>query len=143
MDIQGIAHKLRRAAADFGMPFEGAATIYNSRHAQELSLWAETKKRGNELHSAIFKAYFVYGQNISSIPMLSELASSVGLSGDEASEILKTGAFKAAVDEDWDLAGEMRVTAVPTVIMNQDRLVGAYPYSAFERLMESNGIKKK
>jgi predicted DsbA family dithiol-disulfide isomerase len=143
VDIQGIAHQLTRAAADFGLPFKGAETIYNSRLAQELGLWAGSKNGGDKLHSEIFRAYFVEGKNIGSIPVLAELASSVGLSRDEASEILATRAFKAAVDEDWNLAREMRIAAVPTLVMNQGSLVGAQPYEALERLMESNGVKKK
>jgi len=125
------------------MPFKGTSVIYNSRRAQELSLWAETKNKGDELHSAIFKAYFVDGKNIAKIPVLAELASSIGLSGDEASEIFATGAFEAAVEEDYAYASEMQITAVPTLIMNRDRLVGAYPYEAFEKFMESNSVRKK
>jgi predicted DsbA family dithiol-disulfide isomerase len=125
------------------LPFKGAETIYNSRMAQELSLWAESKNRGDELHSTIFRAYFVDGKNIASIPVLVELASSIGLPGDEASQILSTRAFKEAVDTDWDLSKQMQITAVPTLIMNQDRLVGAQPYEAFKKLMELNGVRKK
>jgi len=134
---------MQKAAAVFGVPFKGTGIIYNSRLAQELTLWAESKDKGDEVHSAIFKAYFVDGKNISSIHVLQELASSIGLSGNEASEVLQTGAFKAAVDADWDLSREMRIRAVPTIIMNQERLVGAQPSEALETLMKSNGVKKR
>jgi predicted DsbA family dithiol-disulfide isomerase len=141
--MQRMADRMQKAAANFGVPFKGTGMIYNSRLAQELTLWAESKDRGDEVHSAIFKAYFVDGKNIASIPVLQELASSIGLSSDEALEVLQTGAFKAAVDADWELSREMRIRAVPTIIMNQERLVGAQPYEAFEALMESNGVKKR
>jgi predicted DsbA family dithiol-disulfide isomerase len=142
-EMQGIAERMQKAAAIFGVPFKGTGTIYNSRRAQEITLWAESKGKGEELHSAIFRAYFVDGKNISSVPALQELASFVGLSSDEAAEILRTGAFKAAVDADWDLAREMRISAVPTFILNQDRLVGAQPYEDLEMLMRSHGVTKK
>jgi predicted DsbA family dithiol-disulfide isomerase len=138
-----MAEKLRRVAADSGLPFNGTDRLYNTRLAQELGLWAESKKRGDDVHKAIFKAYFVDGRNISSIPVLASLASSVGLSGDEASEVLQTRSFKSAVDADWELSAELRIRAVPTLILNQERLVGAHPYEDFIRLMESNGVKKK
>jgi predicted DsbA family dithiol-disulfide isomerase len=141
--MQSMADRMQKAAAVFGVPFKGTGIIYNSRLAQELTLWAESKDKGDEVHSAIFKAYFVDGKNISSIPVLQELASSAGLSSGEASEVLQTGAFKAAVDADWDLSREMRIRAVPTIIMNQERLVGAQPYEALETLMKSNGVKKR
>jgi predicted DsbA family dithiol-disulfide isomerase len=141
--MQAIADKMQKAAAIFGVPFKGTDTMYNSRLAQELTLWAESKNKGDELHSAIFKAYFVDGKNISSIPVLLELASSVGLSADEASDVLAIQSFKKAVDADWDLSSEMRIRAVPTFVMNQERLVGAQPYEALEQLMKSHGVKKR
>jgi len=42
--------------------------IYNSRLAQELALWSESKNRGDEFHAAVFKAYFVDSKNIAEIP---------------------------------------------------------------------------
>jgi predicted DsbA family dithiol-disulfide isomerase len=117
--------------------------IYNSRLAQELGLWAESKNGGDEFHLAVFKAYFVDGRNIARIPVLVELATSAGLPGDEAEEVLATRSFSAAVDSDWGLSRRKEITAVPTSVMNQDRLVGAQPYQAFEMLLKENGVKKK
>jgi predicted DsbA family dithiol-disulfide isomerase len=53
-----------------------------------------------------------------------------------------TGAFKASVDADWALSQEKSITAVPTLVLNQDRVVGAQPYEALEGLMEANGVEK-
>jgi predicted DsbA family dithiol-disulfide isomerase len=117
--------------------------IYNSRLAQELGLWAESQDAGDAFHSAVFKAYFVEGTNIAKVPALVELASSVGLPGDEAESILATRAFKAAVDADWELSREKAIRAVPTLVMNQERLVGAQPYKAMEMLLERNGVRKR
>ncbi len=134
---------MKKTAADVGLPFNGTHRLYNTRLAQELSLWADSKNRGDTIHSTVFRAYFVDGRNISSIPVLAELASSVGLSGEEATEVLQTRSFRSAVDVDWELSAELRIRAVPTLVLNQDRLVGAYPYEDFVKLMESNGVKKK
>jgi predicted DsbA family dithiol-disulfide isomerase len=135
--------KLRETAANFGLPFGESTYIYNTRLAQELGLWAESKNEGDKFHLAAFKAYFVDGKNIAKIPVLLELASSIGLPADEAAEILTTRKFKTAVDEDWELSKERSITAVPTFVMNQDRLVGAQPYRSFEIMLEKNGFKKK
>ena len=104
---------------------------------------AESKNEGDNFHMAAFKAYFVDCKNLAKIPVLEELASSVGLPVDEASEILSKRAFKDAVDADWDLSKENSITAVPTFVMNKDRLVGAQPYSAFEAMLVKNGLKKR
>jgi predicted DsbA family dithiol-disulfide isomerase len=143
IDTQAIARRLSKAAEEAGLPFRGSSKIYNSRLAQELGLWGESKGRGTELHTALFRAYFVDGKNIAHIPVLAELAVSVNLPGDEASEVLTTRAFKEAVDADWVLSREKMITAVPTLVLNQDRLVGAHPYETMERLMEANGVIRR
>ncbi len=58
-------------------------------------------------------------------------------------EVLKIRAFRPAVDADWELSAELQISAVPTFILNQSRLVGAYTYEEFVRLMESNGVKRR
>jgi predicted DsbA family dithiol-disulfide isomerase len=135
--------KLKKTAEGFGLPFGENSTIYNSRLAQELGLWADSKNMGDALHLEIFKAYFVDGKNIAKISILADLALSVGLSGDEAREILETRAFKSAVDADWTLSQELQITAVPTLVMDQQRVIGAQPYEALEMLLRSNGIKRR
>ncbi len=125
------------------MPFRGSDRLYNSRLAQELGLWSESKSRGDEFHAAVFRAYFVDGKDISKVPVLVELASSIGLADDEAAEVLAARAFREAVDSDWAFSRNKSITAVPTFLLNQDRLVGAQPYEIFEELMEKNGIRKR
>ncbi len=134
---------LRQTAADLGLPFGERKKTYNSRLAQELGLWAESKNKGDVFHTAAFKAYFVDGKNIGKIPVLVDLAASVELPREEAAAVLATRAFKAAVDADWSLSQEKGITAVPTFVMNHDKLVGAQPYEMLERLMEANGVKRR
>jgi predicted DsbA family dithiol-disulfide isomerase len=143
MDIQGIQARLRKTAEELGLPFGKSDRLYNTRLAQELGLWAESEGKGEAFHTAVFKAYFVQGSNVSEIPLLVELAESVGLPADEAEKILVTGAFKAAVDRDWAVSRALQVTAVPTFILNGNRLIGAQSYEAFEGLMDSAGVKKR
>ena len=136
-------HRLRETAAGFGLSFGEAAFIYNTRLAQELGLWAESKNEGDRFHLAAFKAYFVDGKNLAKIPVLLDLASAAGFDANEAAEVLANRAFQAAVDADWELSREKSITAVPTFVMNQQRLVGAQPYPSLEALLEKNGLKKR
>jgi len=143
VDVEKMMHNLRKTAADLGLPLGERKKTYNSRLAQELGLWAESKNKGDAFHTAAFKAYFVDGKNIGKIPVLVDLAASVELPREEAAAVLATRAFKAAVDADWSLSQEKGITAVPTFVMNQDKLVGAQPYEMLERLMEANGVKRR
>ena len=91
---------------------------------------------------AAFKAYFVDGKNIAKIPVLLDLAASVGLPREEAEAVLSTRAFKDPVDEDWAISKARGITAVPTFVINQDKLVGAQPYETLEKFMAANGVRK-
>ena len=61
---------------------------YNSRLAQELAKWAESKGKGDEFHRAVFEAYFVETKNIGKIDELALLAQSLGLPEEEARQVL-------------------------------------------------------
>lgn len=134
---------LKQKATELGLPFGDRKKTYNSRLAQELGLWAESKDRGEEFHMAAFKAYFVDGKNLAQTDVLVNLASAVGLAGDEAGEVLLNRSFKAAVDADWVRSRELGITAVPTFMINQDRLVGAHPYAELKKMMIANEVEKR
>jgi predicted DsbA family dithiol-disulfide isomerase len=133
---------LENKAVELGLPFGKRTKTYNSRLAQELGSWAESKNRGDAFHMAAFKAYFVDGKNIAKIPVLLELAASVGLPREEAETVLSTRAFKDPVDEDWAISKARGITAVPTFAINQDTLVGAQPYETLKAFMAANGVRR-
>lgn len=143
VDIEAMMLRLRKTAADLRLPFGERKKTYNSRLAQELGLWAESKNKGDVFHKAAFNAYFVHGKNIAKIAVLVDLAASIGLPAEKAAAVLETRAFKAPVDADWNLSREKQITAVPTFVMNHDKLVGAQPYDVLIKFVVANGIKKK
>ena len=49
--------------------------------------WAESVDKGDEVHMAVFNAYFADGLNIGDVSVLVELAGSIGLDGRKAEEI--------------------------------------------------------
>jgi predicted DsbA family dithiol-disulfide isomerase len=119
-----------------GLPYNAARNMsYNSRLAQELAKWAETKGAADQIHDPIFRAYFVDLKNIGEPEILVHIAASVGLPPDEAMEVLVSRTFKEAVDEDWKRCAQLGVTAVPTFLAERYALVGAYPYPELEKLV--------
>lgn len=135
--------RLKKVADEEGLPLGDRDMTYNSRLAQELGKWAESQGRGELFHNAVFRAYFVEGKNIGKIQELLEVARSVGLSGEEAREVLETRGFRAAVDSDWSRSRGMGVTAVPTFLLDQRFVVGAQPYEVLEQLLNASGVKKR
>ena len=139
VDIEGMMVRLAAVADAEGLPFGERTVAYNSRKAQELSKWAESRGRAEPFHDAAFAAYFVRGENLADRSVLTELAESVGLDGREAINVLDGGRFADAVDADWAEARALGVTAVPTLIRNGNRLVGAQPYESMVRLVKAAG----
>jgi predicted DsbA family dithiol-disulfide isomerase len=120
-----------------GLPFNAERNMsYNSRLAQELSKWAEEKGKGDEIHDALFRAYFVDVKNIGKVEPLAEIAHALGLPADEATEVLVSRKYKDAVDDDWRRCAAYGVTAVPTFLAGRYIMVGAQPYEELQGLVE-------
>jgi predicted DsbA family dithiol-disulfide isomerase len=134
---------LKQVASKLGLPFGERKKTYNSRLAQELGKFAEQKGKGDEFHKTMFRAYFVDGQNIGKPSILIELAESIHLNGKDAHKIIQDRTYKNAVDLDWKRSYELGVTAVPTFLFNNQRLVGAQNFETLEKLLLSNNVKKR
>jgi predicted DsbA family dithiol-disulfide isomerase len=143
LDLDQIRARLKQAARDAGLPFGDRKMTYNSRLAQELGKWAESKGKGDEFHHRAFKAYFVDGINIGKVPELSSMAGEIGLPEDEAREVLQKSGFKAAVDSDWVRSHHKGIQAVPTFLLGERVLVGAQPYEKLAAFVEAAGVKKR
>jgi len=135
LNIDAMMKKLKSVADSLGLPLSNRKKTYNSRLAQELGKWAEEEGRGDAFHMAMFKAYFVDGINLAKIDLLVEIAETLDLDGAAAREALEKRAYKSAVDGDWKRAYNLGITAVPTFLVNGNRLVGAQTYEALERLV--------
>ena len=109
---------------------------YNSRLAQELAKWAETKGKAEELANALFRAYFIDVKNIGKADVLAKIAEDNGLPADEATDMLMSRSFKNAVDDDWRRCAAVGVNAVPTFLAGRYLMVGAQPYEEIERLVQ-------
>jgi len=134
-DIAAMQARLSRLAAAEGLPLAERTRTCNSRLAQELGKWAESRGSGDPFRRAVYRAYFVDGSNIALVDELLRIAGSVGLPPDEARAVLAEGSFAAAVDADWQRAGELRITAVPTHLCGGKRLAGFSSYADFLHLI--------
>jgi predicted DsbA family dithiol-disulfide isomerase len=133
--IKAMQARLQQAAVAEGLTLAERSRTYNSRRAQELGKWAETKGKGEIYHIAVYRAFFADGKNIALIDELVEIAAEIGLSADEAKEVLEAGSFSASVDADWERAALLEITAVPAHIYGSRRLSGFAPYEDFVKLI--------
>lgn len=126
-----------------GLPYGRRTHTYNSRLAQELGHWADTLDDGEKLHDALYRAYFVDSKNIGDVDVLLEVVGSVGLSVEDARDVLENRTFQQAVDADWQKSQQYGVTGVPTYVAGGYGVVGAQPYEALEQLMKQVGAEKR
>ena len=134
-EIRAMQDRLVQVAEREGLPLTKRSHTFNSRRAQELGKWAEVMGHGESFHKAVYHAYFTEGRNIGLVNELLLIAESAGLSVPEAQTVLSEKSFADAVDQDWQLAGEMRITAVPAYIYGGKRLSGFSSYESFVRLI--------
>ena len=130
-------------ADELGLLLGNRKKTFNSRLAQELAKWAESKGKGDPYHKAIFHAYFVDGINIGRIDELVDLAKSIGLPEREARSNLELRIFQEAVDSDWGRSRALGITAVPTFMVDHQRVVGFQPYELLEEFLDASGAEKQ
>ena len=143
VDTSQMALSWKQIADELGLPLEEPKITYNTRFAQEMAKWAESKGKGDEFHGRLFQAFFGEGRNISLLDELANLAQSVGLSEQEARTAVKFRAFKKEVDSDWARAQSLFIYAVPTFVVGQKSLIGAQPYEVLEKFLKDNEVKKR
>ena len=143
IDLDAYQDRVVKIAAQEGLPYGLRTHTYNSRLAQELAKWGEEQPGGEGIHDVLFRAYFVQGINLADIDRLVEIAGSVGLSEEEARDVVERRTHRARVDEDWERSAQLGVTSVPTFVFGNRGVVGAQPYEALEELVVRGGGQRR
>lgn len=134
---------LRRNARALNMPYCERSKVFNSRRAQELGVWADSQGVGEEFHKNVFAAYFVNHENLADLKVLLNVVSQTGLDPLEAEQILEQGSFSEVVDRDWQRADQLGIDVVPTIVIGEEKLVGAQEYRSLSRFMNANSVAKR
>ena len=87
-EIRAMQERLTLLATAEGLALAARTRTCNSRRAQELGKWAESRGKGDPFRRAVYQAYFVDGRNIALIDELLRIAGTVGLPAGEAREVL-------------------------------------------------------
>ncbi|MBC7876683.1 MAG: DsbA family oxidoreductase [Anaerolineales bacterium] len=132
----GADERLSDMAKMHGMKFASTERIYNTRIAHEATEYAREHGKVNEFHRVVFRKVYADGQDPSKWETLRSVAEEVGLDSDDMQNVVDSGKYTAEVAEQVRHAQEIRVTGVPTYVIN-DRyaVVGAQPYEVFKRAL--------
>lgn len=135
-DASQLAPMLQRvtdAGADVGVTFrfDKVERMANTLLAHRITALVPADKQQQWVDAAM-DAYFEHGRDISSLDVLLELASEIGMDADELRKRLDAGEGMAEAQRDFDTARSMGITGVPFFIINgKYALSGAYPSSQF------------
>jgi predicted DsbA family dithiol-disulfide isomerase len=142
-DLEAMHARMKGLMEAEGLPYNQRTHTYNSRLAQEMAKWADSRPGSESIHQALYRAYFADGKNIGKPDVLESIAGSAGLPVDEAREALRERAFKDAVDADWERARRYGITGVPSFIAGGYKVVGAQPYDVLVQMMRSAGARER
>ncbi|MBI3991724.1 MAG: DsbA family protein [Candidatus Lambdaproteobacteria bacterium] len=142
-DIAAAQQRMQGLMQQEGLPYSARNMTYNSRLAQELGKWADSIGRGEALHDALFRAFFVDLVNLAEPDNLLRIAASVGLPVDQAREVLEQRTFKEQVNRDWALSMQLGITGVPTFVAGGYKVVGAQPYEVLQQLMQAAEARRR
>jgi predicted DsbA family dithiol-disulfide isomerase len=99
--------------------------------------FAREHGRGNEYNHRVLEAFFVEGQDIGDVDVLTELAGEVGLDRAAFAEALKTRkyreAHRRALRHAYEEAG---VSGVPLFVIGRQRLTGMQDRATLEAVVE-------
>ena len=143
VDLRAMYEQMKARMTAEGLPCGERTMTYNSRLAQELGKWGDTKPGGAAIHDAFYRAYFVDARNIGDTEVMIDVVKSVGLDTETARDVLKERRFKDAVDADWAKSRHLGVTAVPTFVAGGYGVVGAQPYEVLVQLVEKAGAPRR
>lgn len=138
-----MSRRLSGFMATEGLDYGNRVHTYNSRLAQELAAWGDEVGVTDALHDALFRAYFVEGQNLADPDVLAAVASSAGLDPVDARAVVEERRYQATIDSHWQKASQSGVTGVPTFAAAGFVVVGAQPYEVLQQLMERAGVPRR
>jgi predicted DsbA family dithiol-disulfide isomerase len=125
---------------DAGFPFAPSAIVPSSTRALELAELARGRGRFEEVHRALFSAYWSQGRNIGDPETLVEIGTSAGLDLAEIRTVIEELPHQEQIKAATSGALDLGIGGVPAWVIDQRLFVsGAQPYEVFERAMERLG----
>ena len=139
---QRMFERVREMGAQDGLTFNFDAidVAPNTADAHRLVLWAadQAQDRSDALATALFRAYFTEGRNVSDRDVLVDCAGEVGLDAEEARAMLDGAGYGDAVRESQQRAQQRGITGVPCYVFGGEYAVtGAQPTEVFVEALDS------
>lgn len=109
----------------------------NAHVGAEAAECAGDQKKYFEMHSKLFGNQDSWVNDSDPKPKFETYAKDIGLNVDAFKKCLADGKFKQKIDDDNALAAKMGASGTPTFYINGSQLVGAQPYSEFQKAIDA------
>ena len=138
MDSNRAAIRERAAALGFAYNVGRGSRVWNTFDAHRLLHWAELQDNAHALalKSALLRAYFSDGENVSDRDVLVRIAGDIGLDANEARRVLDSDEYADEVRAQERRFQQAGIHSVPATIVNGTHLIpGGQPPEVFERAL--------
>lgn len=132
--------RIRDLGEELGLDFQFDAieVAPNTADAHRLVLWAQDRNRGDAMATALFRAYFSKGRNVSYPDVLVDCVETAGLDADDARTLLAGDTYADAVGESQEQAQRQGITGVPCYVFDGERaLTGAQSVDVFVEALDT------
>jgi len=128
---------MKQRAAELGLPYTGSDRVISTRPALLVAELVRQRhpERYQELHHALFQAYFVDSRNLAQEAEVEAVCQQLGFDPGIVAEAMASPVYDAVIAKSMEQARAYGITGIPTWIVNdQYKIVGAQP---FERLRDA------
>jgi len=130
--------QLRQRGAELGFAFGERSRVWNTFDAHRLLHWAGTlgSSAQRDLKQALLSSYHEQGQAVGQHEVMLAAVAAAGLDAEVARTLLAGDEFAAEVRDREAFYRQAGITAVPSVIVNDQYLIqGGQPAEAFEQAL--------
>lgn len=134
--LKMVMANVQRLADEDGITFRLSKKLPNSQMALFISEFAKRKGKFDEFHKLVFDNYWRDGKDIGDLPLLLDLAESIGLNKNEIMDYIESDDPSNRLKEAGFELRRCGIHGVPTFFIGDEVVVGAQPYTVFEEAIE-------
>ncbi len=135
--FQGHGTELVNNVTDYGKDVGlniKTRSLYNSRNSLKVNEYAKQEGKFEVFHKAIFKAYLEDDRNIGNLDILLDIAEEAGLERTRVKAFIESSEAEEIITNFKNEALRLGINSVPSFIINNNLIRGAYPYDSMKEL---------
>ena len=108
----------------------------NTLYSLEATEYAQQHGKFLEFHQAAYQAFWQDRQDLGQIETLTQIATTIGLDGNDLAQSLQQGTHSQTVINQYREALQYGINGIPTFLIGNLMFTGAHPYPIFQQAMQ-------